>query len=1118
MENLSQISQYSIENKNAVDLDKIYTNFKEKDCFKDEIQERYANIIYFLYNNSEFNSKKLSLLDVVKYLDRIILKDLSFKYYIETSTDKSKINFITDYKIADNKDKFDFKTYFEENGVNYKDISKYLLTEIEKINFSYNNTQVFNNLEIRKKTIERKKQKKKLTNLEKLDYKVITLIFDQSEKEKESIDEELNVYTYIDKWINNINVYKTKQVIIKLESFLNSLILQNEIGYKQKDISDKRIEFIKEYKKLNKKFRKYDVKSIEKELIDIEDKYSKNITDGYSEPIFVSNFLDLLNEIRVSIEDITDFDIKNELEGYIYFLNNRFSKSSKMLTKTDMTCLNIIFAYIDNNVELQELKGGKVKNVSTEKSKRKARFITTVLFTFIFFYIANQIVGFGLSETPETYFSKVDFLLNNPYQLFGLIVLHPLIYFNLIAILSGVLVASMYIYIWYYRNAGKRDYVTKGIEHGAARWESVQSLNNTEKDIKSETNGIKVTNNFILTNNVKPSINRDISGADNNNILVIGGSGSGKTWTFVTPNVLESDYNQIVVDPKGGVLKATGKYMEERGWKIKILNFVQTEADKEEDRYNSDGYNFFEYISSIEDITKIVSALASYKEDSSSKGTDEYWEEKGKDIIKCVFAYLKFVNTDRSKQNPTEALNLIRSIDPATKQGEFPDRMRQLEEDMKKNIQKTSKEFEYQQYTFGLWQEFSKESEKPLSSMLSVAKGKLSKFSSPALRNLTAKDELKLEDFGGKEKCILYIITPDNDKSLGFLVSILFYQLISKMYEMARRYDNGELPIPLQIVLDEFTNIGKLPDYLGIISTVRSRNVGITMIVQSFVQIKDVYGENGLEAIMANVNYILFLGAGSSRGEDKSTLTGKISDMVGKTTIEYSTNNKTRGKESSVSESHSVSGRPLMTAEEVAVYKGAILFINGKFPIKDDKYKTIKHQNINHLAGVKGKKTLNRIYNRTPIEQREKLMYEIRKKIKDEGFDVKYLPIQKDVSSIMTRDEILSIPKVRIYDGNYRELTNSILSKDTESEISAREELELSRIVEKEKDDDFNIDDFFNVDNDNNKDEVDKDIRKDDVIISVDTDSESLDIESEDKSDISENQESDFIDDFDVFE
>ena len=240
--------------------------------------------------------------------------------------------------------------------------------------------------------------------------------------------------------------------------------------------------------------------------------------------------------------------------------------------------------------------------------------------------------------------------------------------------------------------------------------------------------------------------------------------------------------------------------------------------------------------------------------------------------------------------------------------------------------------------------------------------------------------------------------------------------------------------------------------------------------------------------------------------------------MIGKTTIEYSTNNQTRGRESSVSESHSVTGRQLMTAEEVAVYKGAILFINGKFPIKDDKYKTIKHQNINHLAGVKGKKTLNRIYNRTPIEQREKLMYEIRKKIKDEGFDVKYLPIQKDMSSMMTREEILSITKVRIYDGNYRELTNSILSKDTESEISAREELELSKIVEKEKEDDFNIDDFFNTDNGNSKGEADKDIDKEDDIISVDTDSERSDKENKDKPNLSENQENNFIDDFDVFE
>lgn len=1101
MEKLSQVSQFSIENENAVDLDKVYSNLKEKANFKDEIDKKYADIIYFLYNSSLFNSKNLSLIDVVKYLDKIIIKDLSFKYYIETSADKSKINFVTDCKVRDKVDRFDFKKFFKENDIEYEKISRYVLTDIEKIDFAFNSFRAFNDLESRKKTLERKQQKKKLTNSESLDYKVINLVFEQLEKQKNSIEDDLKIGKYINLWINNTNIYKTRGLISKLESFLNSLIIQNQIGYKQKDIADRRIEFIKEYKKTNKKFTKSNIKVVEKELIELEDKYSKNVTDGYSEPIFVSNFLDLLNEIRVSIEDITDFDIKNELEGYIYFLKNRFSKSSKMLTKTDMTCLNLIFAYIDNDFDLQELKGGKVKNVSTEKSKRKARFITTALFTFIFFYIANQIVGFGLSETPETYFSKVDFLLNNPYQFFGLIVLHPLIYFNLIAILSGVLIASMYIYIWYYRNAGKRDYVTKGIEHGAARWESVQSLNNSEKDVKSETNGIKVTNNFILTNNVKPSVSRDISGADNNNILVIGGSGSGKTWTFVTPNVLESNYSQIVVDPKGGVLKATGKFMEERGWKIKILNFVQTEADKEEDRYNSDGYNFFEYISSIEDITKIVSALASYKEDSSSKGTDDYWEEKGKDIIKCVFAYLKFVNTDKSKQNPTEALNLIRSIDPATKQGEFPDRMRQLEEDMKKNIQKTSKEFEYQQYTFGLWQEFSKESEKPLSSMLSVAKGKLSKFSSPALRNLTAKDELKLEDFGGKEKCILYIITPDNDKSLGFLVSILFYQLISKMYEMARRYDNGEIPIPLQIVLDEFTNIGKLPDYLGIISTVRSRNVGITMIAQSFVQIKDVYGENGLETILANVNYILFLGAGSSRGEDKSTLTGKISDMLGKTTIEYSTNNKTRGKESSVSESHSVSGRPLMTAEEVAVYKGAILFINGKFPIKDDKYKTISHQNINHLAGVKGKKTLNRIYTRTPIEQREKLMYEIRKKIKDEGFNTKYLPIEKDGSSIMTRDEILSIPKVRIYDGNYRELTNSILSKDTESEISAREELELSKIVEKEEDD-FSIDDFFNIEDEKDNKEFVKD--------------KDIDLE-EDLSDNIDNTD-DYLDDFNVFE
>ncbi|WP_392436241.1 hypothetical protein ACF3OI_09760 (plasmid) [Finegoldia magna] len=371
MEKLSQVSQFSIENENAVDLDKVYSNLKEKGNFKDEIDKKYADIIYFLYNSSLFNSKNLSLIDVVKYLDKIIIKDLSFKYYIETSADKSKINFVTDCKVQDKVDKFNFKKFFEENGIEYEKISRYVLSDIEKIDFALNCYHAFSSLRIRKKTIERKKQKKKLINSESLDYKVINLVLEQLEKQKSAIEDDLKVEKYINLWINNSNLYKTRGLISKLESFLNSLILQNQIGYKQKDIADKRIEFVKEYKKTNKKFTKSDIKVIEKELIEIEDKYSKNITDGYSEPIFVSNFLDLLREIRVSVEDIADFDVKSELESYINFLKNRFSKSSKMLTKTDMTCLNLIFAYIDNDAELQELKGSKVKNVSTAKSKKR---------------------------------------------------------------------------------------------------------------------------------------------------------------------------------------------------------------------------------------------------------------------------------------------------------------------------------------------------------------------------------------------------------------------------------------------------------------------------------------------------------------------------------------------------------------------------------------------------------------------------------------------------------------------------------------------------------------------------------------------------------------------------
>ena len=421
----------------------------------------------------------------------------------------------------------------------------------------------------------------------------------------------------------------------------------------------------------------------------------------------------------------------------------------------------------------------------------------------------------------------------------------------------------------------------------------------------------------------------------NNNLLIFGGSGTGKTRFEVKPNLLQAHSNYVVTDPKGDLLHETGYFFEKEGYRIRVLNLI--------DMANSDGYNFFEYLpnnkpdkiqSEIEKLVTNIMKNAGNNEGGKSAPKDEFWDNATSLLLSAIFYYVKVHIKDPAEQNLTKVAELLLMANPdQSNKAELDEVFKEIEEKEGK-----------QDPCVKLYKSYKLAGEKTLQSINISAVTKLSKFFIKEIQELTAKDEINLREFANPDsKMILYVIISDTDSSFNFLVAMLYQQLFDVLFEEARKR-GGRLPVPLRMLLDEFANIGKIPNFESIISVVRSRNISVAPIFQSLAQVKNSY-DKAADVILDNCDTWIFLG-----GQSTDT-TKEMSGKIGKTTIDLSIGNRTYSREGSYSESNSLIQRDLMMSDELSKMSDddLIVLIRGYDSYKGPKFILEEHPNYKFL-------------------------------------------------------------------------------------------------------------------------------------------------------------------------
>ena len=466
----------------------------------------------------------------------------------------------------------------------------------------------------------------------------------------------------------------------------------------------------------------------------------------------------------------------------------------------------------------------------------------------------------------------------------------------------------------------------KNAEYGSARW-------GTPRDIKpyvdpQPENNIILTATESLTMNNRP---KSIKHARNKNVLVIGGSGSGKTRFFVTPNLMQcqsKDYptSFVCTDPKGQLLTETGTLLERNGYRIKVLNTI--------DFAKSMRYNPFEYIHSEKDILKFVTALIANTQ-GDGKSSDPFWLKCETLLYQALIGYI-IAECAPDEQNMISLVEMINTMEVRENQEDFRNPVDFLFE--------TLEEREPEHFAVRQYKKYKLAAGKTAKSILISCGARLSPFDIGEVRELMQYDELDLGNLG-EEKTALFVIVSDTDDAFNFIPAIMYSQLFNLLCDKADNEHGGRLPVHVRFLLDEFSNIGKIPKFEKLIATIRSREISACVILQTQSQLKSLYKDD-METIMGNMDSVLFLG-----GKEKSTLE-EISKMLGKETIDQCNTSRTRGGQESHGQSYQKLGRELMTVDELAVMDGSlcILQIRGERPFKSRKYDLAKHPNYRYIA------------------------------------------------------------------------------------------------------------------------------------------------------------------------
>ena len=464
----------------------------------------------------------------------------------------------------------------------------------------------------------------------------------------------------------------------------------------------------------------------------------------------------------------------------------------------------------------------------------------------------------------------------------------------------------------------KRNY-RRGEEHGSAKWGNAGQVNKKYCEKKKASNK-------LLTQNVRIGLDGK-KHRRNLNTIVCGGSGAGKTRFYCKPNTMQCNTSFVILDPKGENLRDTGSLLEEKGYEVRVLDLINMES--------SHCYNPFVYLQSDNDVQRLVTNLFKSTTPKGSQSNDPFWDTAASMLLLALIFYLHY-EAPEEEQNFAMVMEMLRAGDVSEEDEAYYSPLDSLFFELE--------EKEPDHIAVKYYKDYRSGSAKTLKSIRITLASRLEKFNLESLAGLTATDELDLASMGEK-KTALFALIPDNDSSFNFLVSILYTQLFQQLFYSADHIHGGSLPIPVHFLMDEFANVSLPDDFDKILSVMRSRGVLVSIILQNLAQLKALF-EKQWESIIGNCDTFLYLG-----GNEQSTHK-YVSELLGKETIDLNTYGKSSGRGGNYSTNYQISGRELMTPDEVRMLDNryALLFIRGERPIKDLKYDLLKHPNISRTA------------------------------------------------------------------------------------------------------------------------------------------------------------------------
>ena len=491
---------------------------------------------------------------------------------------------------------------------------------------------------------------------------------------------------------------------------------------------------------------------------------------------------------------------------------------------------------------------------------------------------------------------------------------------HLIDILAGVGVATLIKFIVYTKGKNAKKF-RQGKEYGSARW-------GNKKDIEPYMDE-KFQNNILLTQTERLTMNGRPANpkyARNKNVLVIGGSGSGKTRFYVKPNLMQMHSSYCVTDPKGTIVLECGKMLEDNGYEIKILNTINFKKSMK--------YNPFAYLRSEKDILKLVQTIIANTKGEGEKAGEDFWVKAEKLYYTALIGYI-FYEAPREEKNFATLLDMIDASEVREDDETYMNPIDRLFEALEK---KEPTHFAVKQY-----KKYKLAAGKTAKSILISCGARLAPFDIQELRDLMQEDELELDTLGDR-KTALFVIISDTDDTFNFVVSIMYSQLFNLLCDKADDVYGGRLPVHVRCLLDEFANIGLIPKFEKLIATIRSREISASIILQAQSQLKAIYKDNA-DTIVGNCDSTLFLG-----GKEKTTLK-ELSETLGKETIDLYNTSETRSNQKSFGLNYQKTGKELMSQDEITVMDGSkcIFQLRGVRPFLSDKFDITKHKNYKLL-------------------------------------------------------------------------------------------------------------------------------------------------------------------------